>query len=119
MSVKKLNREIKKLLNENQQPEEKQVVDEIGKFFVVKKPYNKCTKEDIVSENTCFDDINKDEVIGIYKNRSDANRIATLEIKNYSDTLKELESKMSNFREQKKSLEAQRNETKDLLKSLK
>ena len=53
------------------------VVDEIGKFFQVKKPGKGMTKEDMVCEVTVFDEIKMDETKGVYKNRSEANRHAT------------------------------------------
>ncbi len=62
---------------------EPSVIDEIGKFFVVKKPGKGMTKEDIVQEVTVFDEIKMDETRGVYKNRSEVNRHATEALKEY------------------------------------
>jgi hypothetical protein len=50
----------------NESPE---VVNEIGKFFVVKKPKKGMTKEDIMLEVTVFDEIKMEEVKGVYQTK--------------------------------------------------
>ena len=44
---------------------DKETVDEIGKFFIVKKPKKGMTKEDIMCEATVFDNLDKDEIKGV------------------------------------------------------
>jgi len=43
------------------------VIDEIGKFFQVKKPGKGMTKENMVCEVTVFDEIKMDETKGVYQ----------------------------------------------------
>ena len=120
MISKKQLKKIKLILQEQQvSEEEKQVNDEVGKFYVVEKPFKGCKKEDIVFERTVFDECNKDKTIGVFKNRSEANRTATEELKKYEDGIKDLKEKMNSFREQKQALEQQKNETKELVNKLK
>ena len=79
-----------------------EVYDDLGKFYQVKRPAVGMTKEDMVCEVTAFDEINKDETHGIYKNRSEANRNATELLKNYESQITELETEMENYRATKK-----------------
>ena len=95
------------------------VVDEIGKFFVVKKPGKGVTKEDMVYEATVFDEIKMDEVKGVYKNKSEANRTATEALKEYDSLMKEIEDAMEDFRSTKKSIEEKRKLAKEKIQSLK
>ena len=105
--------EVLKPVNEN--PE---VVDEIGKFFVVKKPGKGMTKEDIMIEATVFDEIKMDEVKGCYKQKSDASRVATEALKEYEMQLKEMEDAMNEFRSAKKDIEEKKKAAKDKIKAL-
>ena len=105
--------EVLKPVNEN--PE---VVDEIGKFFVVKKPGKGMTKEDIMIEATVFDEIKMDEVKGCYKQKSDASRVATEALKEYEMQLKEMEYAMNEFRAAKKDIEDKKKAAKDKIKAL-
>ncbi len=82
MKLNQLRQLIKEELEAIQQ-EEYTPVDEVGKFFVVKKPKGKMTKEDMVYEATVFDEIKMDETKGVYKNKSEANRHATEVLKEY------------------------------------
>ncbi len=93
---------MKKLLDLLNEIEEKQMtqidevetsmVDEIGKFFVVEKPKRKDDKvDDIVFESTVAyfanqvrGGLNEKDVLGIYKQKSDARRAATEAIKLHS-----------------------------------
>jgi len=99
----------------NESPE---VVDEIGKFFVVKKPKKGMTKEDIMMEVTVFDEINMNEVKGCYKQKSDASRIATEVLKEYEMQVKEMEDAMNEFRSAKKDIEEKKKSAKDKIKAL-
>jgi Arc/MetJ-type ribon-helix-helix transcriptional regulator len=95
------------------------VVDEIGKFFVVKKPGKGMTKEDMVYEATIFDEIKMKETKGVYKNKSEANRYATEALMEYEKQLKEMEDAMNEFREAKKSIEDKKKAAKEKIKALK
>jgi len=98
---------------------EPSVIDEIGKFFVVKKPGKGMTKEDIVQEVTVFDEIKMDETRGVYKNRSEANRHATEALKEYEMQLKEMEDAMEAFRGAKKDIEEKKAAAKEKIQKLK
>jgi Arc/MetJ-type ribon-helix-helix transcriptional regulator len=95
------------------------VVDEVGKFFVVKKPGKGMTKEDMVYEATIFDEIKMDETKGAYKNRSEANRHATEALKEYEMQLKEMEDAMEAFRGAKKDIEEKKAAAKEKIQKLK
>jgi len=121
---------MKKLLDLLNEVEEKQtkkplkeegpsVVDEVGKFFVVKKPKKGMTKEDMVSEATVFDEVKIDEVKGVYKNRSEANRMANESLMEYEKQIKEMEDAMNEFRTMKKEIEEKRKAAAEKIKSLK
>jgi len=99
--------------------EEPSVVDEVGKFFVVKKPKKGMTKEDMVSEATVFDEVKIDEVKGVYKNRSEANRMANESLMEYEKQIKEMEDAMNEFRTMKKEIEEKRKAAAEKIKSLK
>jgi Arc/MetJ-type ribon-helix-helix transcriptional regulator len=98
---------------------ESSVIDEIGKFFVVKKPGKGMTKEDIVQEVTVFDEIKMDETRGVYKNRSEANRHATEALKEYEMQLKEMEDAMEAFRSAKKDIDEKKEAAKEKIQKLK
>lgn len=61
-------RKLLDLLNEVEEKQTKKpvkeegpsVIDEVGKFFVVKKPKKGMTKEDMVYEATVFDEVKMD-----------------------------------------------------------
>ena len=120
-------RKLLDLLNEVEEKQAKKpikeegpsVVDEVGKFFVVKKPKKGMTKEDMVQEATVFDEIKMDETKGVYKNRSEANRMANESLMEYEKQLKEMEDAMNEFREAKKSIEEKRKAAVERVKSLK
>jgi len=95
------------------------VIDEIGKFFIVKKPGKGMTKEDMVCEVTVFDEIKMDETKGVYKNRSEANRHATEALKEYEMQLKEMEDAMEAFRSAKKDIEEKKEAAKEKIQKLK
>ena len=94
-------------------------IDEIGKFFVVKKPSKGMTKENMVMEATVFDEIKMEETKGVYKNKSEANRHATEALKEYDMMMKEVEDDMNEFRKSKKDIDEKKNKAKELIKKLK
>jgi len=128
---------MKKLLDLLNEIEEKQMtqidevetsmVDEIGKFFVVEKPKRKDDKvDDIVFESTVTyfanqvrGGLNEKDVLGIYKQKSDARRAATEAIKEFETTLKEMEDAMEAFRGAKKDIEEKKATAKEKIQKLK
>jgi hypothetical protein len=128
---------MKKLLDLLNEIEEKQmtpideaetnVVDEIGKFFVVEKPKSKGdTIEDLVFESTVTyfanqvrGGLDEKSVLGIYKQKSDARRAATEAIKAYETNLKEMEDAMEAFRGAKKDIEDKKATAKEKIQKLK
>lgn len=109
------------LLNENEleKTTNEGPIDEIGKFFVVKKPKKGMTKEDMVCESTVFDEIKMDETKGVYKNKSEANRHATEALKEYDMMMKEMEDAMEAFRGAKKEIEEKKAIAKEKIQKLK
>lgn len=102
------------------------MVDEIGKFFVVEKPKSKNDKvEDIVFESTVTYFANQvrgglDEktVLGIYKDKMSAKNRASEAIKEFETNLKEMEDAMEDFRGAKKDIEEKRKTAAEKVKSL-
>lgn len=118
LELKKLiKEEIQSILTENKT--EEKTVDEVGKFFVVKKPKSGMNKNEMVYEATVFHPIEEKDTVGIYKNKSEANRIATLKLKEYEDSLKEIHSQMDEFRKAKKDIDDKKAKTRDLIQKLK
>ena len=107
-------KQVKKPLKE----EKPSVIDEIGKFYVVKKPKKGMTKEEMVCESTVFDEIKMDEVKGVFKNRSEANRMANESLMEYEKQIKEMEDAMNEFRTMKKEIEEKRKAAAEKVKSL-
>jgi hypothetical protein len=102
------------------------VLDEVGKFFIVTKPSKDSTKEDIMFESDVFHFANQirgglkfEDVLGIYKQKSDANRRATEVLKEYESQLEELKTHMDEFRKSKKDIEDKKSKTKELINKLK
>ena len=103
------------------------VKDKLGKFFIVTKPQsNKPTREDIIVECTVerlFDQIagglTKEELLGVFKSKSEANALATEIIKDYTTRLKEIESELKDFRKTKSDLEAKQKSAKEKVLKLK
>ena len=120
-------RKLLDLLNEVEEKQTKKpvkeegpsVVDEIGKFYVVKKPKKGMTKEEMVCESTVFDEIKMEEVKGVYKNRSEANRMANESLMEYEKQLKEMEDAMEAFRSAKKDIEEKKAAAKEKIQKLK
>ena len=114
--------DLRKLIKEelaNIQEEAHNPVDEIGKFFVVKKPKKGMTKENMVQEATVFDDIKREETLGVYKNKSEANRLAGEALKSFEDQLKEVESSMEEYRSAQKAIKEKAEETKAKINKIK
>ena len=122
------------LLNEIEEKETKQIdevkidmVDEIGKFFVVEKPKSKQdTTEDLVFESTMTyfanqirGGLNEKDIIGFYIKRGDANRAAKEAVKAYESNLKEMEDAMEAFRTAKKDIKEKKAAAKEKIEKLK
>lgn len=122
------------LLNEIEENEatkieevETNIVDEIGKFFVVEKPKSKeDTTEDIVFESTMTyfanqirGGLNEKDIIGFYIKRGDANKAAKEAIEAYETNLKEMEDAMEAFRSAKKDIEEKKAAAKEKIQKLK
>lgn len=102
------------------------VVDEVGKFFVVTKPDTKSTKEDILFDVDAFKFADKikgglkfENVLGMFKNKSDASRTATEALKERDTQIDELKSSMEEFRTSKKDIDDKKAKAKELIKKLK
>ena len=103
------------------------MVDEIGKFFVVEKPKSKNDKvEDIMFESTVTYFANQvrgglDEktVLGIYKDKMSAKNRASEAIKEFETNLKEMEEAMEDFRSAKEEIEKKKATAKEKIQKLK
>ena len=102
------------------------VVDEVGKFFVVSKPGTKSTKEEIMFEADPFSLAEKikngltyENIMGMYKNKSDASRTATEALKARDTQIDELKSSMDEFRTSKKDIDEKKAKAKELIQKLK
>ena len=101
-------------------------VDEIGKFFIVEKPTKDSEMEDVVYELTLPEfalqikgGLEAKNILGVYKQKSDANRAGTEAMKAYQDTLKEMEDAMEAFRAAKKDIEEEKAVAKEKIQKLK
>ena len=107
--------------------EKSPMVDEIGKFFVAEKPKSKEDKiEDLVFESTVLyfanqvrGGLKEENVLGIYKQKSDARRAAAEAIKQYETSLKEMEDAMEAFRSAKTDIEEKKKVAKEKIMKLK
>jgi hypothetical protein len=103
------------------------VKDEVGKFFVVEKPRSKNTTiEDIVFESDVFYFANQirgglkfENIIGLYKQKSDARREGMEALKAYETQLKEMEDAMESFRSTKKDIEEKKKIAREKIEKLK
>lgn len=103
------------------------MVDEIGKFFVVEKPKSKNDKvDDIMFESTVTYFANQvrgglDEktVLGIYKDKMSAKNRASEALKEFETTLKEMEEAMEAFRSAKTEIEEKKAAAKEKIQKLK
>ena len=128
---------MKKLLDLLREMEEKEttqidevkidMVDEIGKFFVVEKPKSKeDTTEDLVFESTMTyfanqirGGLNEKDIIGFYIKRGDANKAAKEAIEAYETNLKEMEEAMEAFRSAKNDIKEKKAAAKEKIQKLK
>lgn len=101
-------------------------VDEVGKFFVVEKPTQNSEMEDVVWECDLpmfalqiKGGLKVENILGVYKQKSDANRAGTEAMKAYQDTLKEMEDAMEAFRSAKKDIEEKKAIAKEKIQKLK
>ena len=124
------------LLNETEEKPVKEVlpvneaesipVDEIGKFFIVEKPTKDSEIEDVVYELSLPEfalqikgGLEVKNILGVYKQKSDARRAGTEALKEYEKQLKEMEDAMNDFREAKTSVEEKRKSAAEKVKALK
>jgi len=110
----------------NEMEKHPDLVDEVGKFFVVEKPSKDSTKDDILFQSDIFYFVNQikgglksENVVGLYKNKSDANRIATELLKARDTQLDELKASMEEYRTTKKDIEDKKSKAKELIQKLK
>ena len=101
-------------------------VDEIGKFFIVEKPDQNSEMEDVVYEITLPEfalqikgGLEIKNILGVYKQKSDARRAGTEALKAFQDTLKEMEDAMEAFRAAKKDIEEKKATAKEKIQKLK
>ena len=130
---------MKKLLDLLREIEEKQmnpideaktdVVDEIGKFFVVEKPDPKNSEDNTVEKlvfesnvlhfaNQVRGGLDEKNVLGIYKDKMSAKNRASEAIKEFETNLKEMEDAMDDFRSAKKEIEEKRKTAAEKVKFL-
>jgi len=124
------------LLNETEEKPVKEVlpvneaesipVDEIGKFFIVEKPGKDSEMEDVVYELSLPEfalqikgGLEIKNILGVYKQKSDARRAGTEALKAYQDSLKEMEDAMEAFRTAKKDIEDKKAIAKEKIQKLK
>ena len=101
-------------------------IDEIGKFFIVEKPDQNSEMEDVVYETTLPEfalqikgGLEIKNILGVYKQKSDARRAGTEALKAFQDTLKEMEDAMEAFRGAKKDIEEKKAIAKEKIQNLK
>ena len=120
---------MKKLLDLLREIEEKQmnpideaktdVVDEIGKFFVVEKPDPKNSEDNTVEKlvfesnvlhfaNQVRGGLDEKNVLGIYKDKMSAKNRASEAIKEFESNLEEMKDAMDDFRSAKREIEEKR-----------
>ena len=124
------------LLNETEEKPVKEVlpvneaesipVDEIGKFFIVEKPGKDSEMEDVVYELSLPEfalqikgGLEIKNILGVYKQKSDARRAGTEALKAYQDSLKEMEDAMEAFRAAKKDIKDKKAIAKEKIQKLK
>ena len=101
-------------------------VDEIGKFFIVEKPTKDSEMEDVVYELTLPEfalqikgGLDVKNILGVYKQKSDANRAGTEAMKAYQDSIKEMKDAMDAFRTTKNEVAEKKKLAAELIKKLK
>ena len=100
--------------------------DEIGKFFIVEKPTKDSEMDDVVYELDLpafalqiKGGLDIKNILGVYKQKSDARRAGTEAMKAFQDTLKEMEDAMEAFRGAKKDIEEKKAIAKEKIQKLK
>ena len=100
-------------------------IDEIGKFFIVEKPTKDSEMEDVVYELSLPEfalqvkgGLDVKNILGVYKQKSDANRAGTEAMKAFQDSLKEMEDAMEAFRGAKKDIEEKKKAAKEKIEKL-
>ena len=101
-------------------------VDEVGKFFVVERPTKDSEMEDVVWECDLpmfalqvKGGLDVKNILGVYKQKSDARRAGTEAMKAFEDSLKEMEDAMEAFRGAKKDIEEKKKIAKEKIEKLK
>jgi len=101
-------------------------VDEVGKFFIVEKPGKDSEMEDVVYELSLPEfalqikgGLDVKNILGVYKQKSDARRAGTEALKAFQDSLKEMEDAMEAFRGAKKDIEEKKKIAKEKIQKLK
>jgi hypothetical protein len=101
-------------------------VDEIGKFFIVEKPDQNSEMEDVVYELTLPEfalqikgGLEIKNILGVYKQKSDARRAGTEALKAYQDSIKEMKDAMEAFRTAKNEVADKKKTAAELIKKLK
>ena len=102
------------------------ITDDLGKFFIVTRPDKDSVKEDILDECDIISfatrikgGLNFEEIVGVYKQKSDASREATQLLKNFQSELNELENEMEEYRKHKSDLDGKRKAAIDRIKKMK
>ena len=101
-------------------------IDEIGKFFIVEKPTKDSEMEDVVYELSLPEfalqikgGLDVKNILGVYKQKSDARRAGTEAMKAFQDSLEEMEDAMEAFRGAKKDIEEKKAIAKEKIQKLK
>ena len=125
--------DFKKLIKEAIEEEAGQIaevqsipVDEVGKFFIVEKPDQNSEMEDVVYELTLPEfalqikgGLEVKNILGVYKQKSDARRAGTEALKAYQDSIKEMKDAMEAFRTAKNEVADKKKAAAELIKKLK
>ena len=125
--------DFKKLIKEAIEEEAGQIaevqsipVDEIGKFFIVEKPDQNSEMEDVVYELSLPEfalqikgGLEVKNILGVYKQKSDARRAGTEALKAYQDSIKEMKDAMEAFRTAKNEVADKKKAAAELIKKLK
>lgn len=125
--MKKLIQILKERLEENEVISETfEGTNDIGKFFLVTRPTKDSKKEDILFNIDVFEFADKvkngleiKDIIGIYKQKSDASKEASQLIKNFETELNELENEMNEFRKHKSELDSKKQAAIERIKKMK
>ena len=102
-------------------PDQVEVIDEIGKIIVVKKPKGKMAAEELIQEMSIYDSIIKEEILGAFmgNSKSKARSMAREAVKNYEQQQEALKAQMEEYRNAKKDVETKRKLAKETIGKLK